>query len=300
MRVGAHYWPGIFWIDIANEKEWFKEAGLNVEVVDTSPDYFGSYQDVVSGKLDVQSFALFDLLQQNARGADLVVVLVGDSSAGGEKIIGRPGINGLKDLKGKRVALIQGTYLEYIFEAATKQAGLNPASVQIVDVAGEKTPEALISGMVDAITAWESYAGQGLKAIKGNILFSTAQIPGLDPQVYALRREFIQKRPDEVRKFLRVWQQACEYIRKQPDEAFAIVAEVNGQTPQQVREFAALDKILDQRDNELAFSFTSGFDSLHGAAGKINAFMLDKAMTDKRLDSTRFRDPSFLREPDGR
>jgi NitT/TauT family transport system substrate-binding protein len=296
MTVAAYYWPGMFWIDIANQKGWFAEAGLNVRVVDTNPDYYGSYQSVRNGTLDVQSFALFDLMKLNASGADLVAVLSGDSSSGAEKVVARAGIERMTDLAHKRLALPKGTYLEYIFEAAAKRAGLDPSRVTIVDVPGEKLAESLASGAVDAITAWEPYATRGRDSVKGSILFDTSMISGLDPQVYALRREFLEKRPEDVRKLLRVWQRTSEFMRKSPDEALAIVAAVNKQSVADVRAFTTLDRVLDVRDNELAFSFSSGFDSLHGAARQISDFMIARRITPKPIDGTRFLDASFVRE----
>lgn len=62
LRVGAYYWPGEYWVDIAHKKGWFREAGVNVEWVDTNADYFASFDDLANGKLDVVCFSLFDLL----------------------------------------------------------------------------------------------------------------------------------------------------------------------------------------------------------------------------------------------
>jgi NitT/TauT family transport system substrate-binding protein len=296
ITVAAYYWPGMFWIDIANRKGWFREAGLDVRIVDTNADYYGSYQNVRDGTLDVQSFAMFDLMQINARGADLVGVLAGDSSVGAEKIVSRAGITRLTDLAGKSIALPRGTYLEYIFHAAAARVRLDTSRVKIVDVPGEKVAEALTAGRVDAMVAWEPYATQTLDALKGRVLFETSQIPNLDPQVYAMRRQFIQQRPDDVRKLLHVWQRTGEFIRTHPDEAFAIVAEVNHQPIEAVRELARLDRIFDLHDNELAFSFSTGVDSLHGSARKINDFLLANGVTRQPLDSAQFLDPSFVRE----
>lgn len=45
IRVSAYYWPSMYWVDIANKKGWFKEAGLNVEAVDTNANFFASFDD---------------------------------------------------------------------------------------------------------------------------------------------------------------------------------------------------------------------------------------------------------------
>ena len=138
----------MYWLGIADAKGWFKEAGLDVQLVDTSTDYLASIKDLVKGRFDVNDLVLFDLLDSVARGADLVGVINVDYSSGADKLIARPGIEQLADLKGKRIALPQKSYLSYILEVAIARAGLKANDVQIVDIPAEKAPEALINGGV--------------------------------------------------------------------------------------------------------------------------------------------------------
>ena len=141
-------------------------------------------------------------------------------------------------------------------------------------------------------TLWVSEA---LATTHGQILFDSSQIPGLATSVYGLRRSFVAEHPDQVRKFLQVWQRASTYVREHREETFAIIAAANHHTVEQVRDFAALDDIFDERDNKLAFSFASGYDSRHGTAHQISDFLLAKGLTDRPLDSESFLDPSFVR-----
>lgn len=62
IRIGAYYWPGFYWADITHQQGWFREAGLNVEWVDTNADYFASFNDFYAGKFDVVTFTQFDFL----------------------------------------------------------------------------------------------------------------------------------------------------------------------------------------------------------------------------------------------
>jgi NitT/TauT family transport system substrate-binding protein len=68
IKIATNYWSGQFWIDIAAEKGWFEEAGLNVEYIDTNTDYFQGLQDVVDEKIDVNQFTLYDLLEWRIEG----------------------------------------------------------------------------------------------------------------------------------------------------------------------------------------------------------------------------------------
>jgi NMT1/THI5 like len=198
--IGA-WWA--YWIGIAAAKGWFREAGLNVQLVDCNADYSGSEKDLVEGRLDTNTFVLFDLLDYIAQGAVLVGVINADYSAGSEKLVARAGIEQIGDLKGKKIGVPHNSYLRYVLEVAIGRVGLKPKDVQIVDLQPEKVTE-------------------------------------------------------------------------------------------EVRQFAKIDKILDLRDNELAFSFAAGFDSLHGAVRQMNDFMIARGMTAKKLDSSQFLEGSFL------
>lgn len=295
VRVGASYWPGQYWVDIAHRKGWFKEAGLDVEWVDTNADYFGSFDRLVEGKLDLVNMTQFDFLLYNARGKRLVGFLSTDYSSGADALIARPGIGAVRDLAGKRLALSKGTYLEYIWTVVAERAGLAPAAVTLVDAPGEKAHELLRRGEADAILTWEPFASQGLAAVKGARLFDSSMIPGVSWSIFAARPELLEKREAELHKFVQVWQRATQFIRDKPEEAFAIVAEVNGKTAAEVRAFAAQDHILDLRDNLLAFSYAAGFESLHGSSRRMLDFMAAQGIARERSDTGALFDARFVR-----
>jgi NitT/TauT family transport system substrate-binding protein len=294
IRVADFYRPGAYWIGIASVKGWFRESGLNIQLVYYHANDPASEKDLVEGRLDVDTFGLFDLLGYIARGADLVAILNADYSAGSEKLIARDAIEQLADLKGKKIAVSQNSYFAEILEVALGRVGLNIQDVQIVDIPTEKTAEALIKGEVDAALTFEPYATQGLDAIKGHVLFDTSQAPGLSPTLMIVQRKFIEGRPNDVSAFVKVWQRTTIFIKEHPDEAFGIIAILNKKTPAEVRQFAGLYKILDVRDNVQAFSFAAGFDSLHGAVRQVNDFMIARGITDKKLDSSYFLEGSFI------
>lgn len=294
LRVGAYYWPGNFWIDIAHKQGWFGEAGLNVESVNTNADYFASFDDLAAGRLDVVGMTFFDLLLQRARGRPLLGFLACDIAAGAEALIARPGIAGVKDLKGKRVGLPEDTYIEFMWTIVAARAGLAPGAVTQVNIVAEKADEELKAGRVDAVFTWEPVAGAALAAVRGKKLFDSAELPGIAWSVYAAREETLRSRAADVHKFLAVWQRSGAFLRNRPEEAHAIVAAVNRKTPAEVAAFARLNRVLDLNENRAAFSFASGFDSLHGAARMMIDFQLRHGLVDKQIDTTELLDPRFV------
>jgi NitT/TauT family transport system substrate-binding protein len=299
MKISKYYWPGEFWIEIADAKGWFKEAGLNVKIIDTNKDYYQSLQDMAEGKLDVNTFPLFGLMEFRNKGSDLVLVLNSDISWGAEAIVAKRSIKDIKGLKGKTVAVKQGDYTEYILDIVLNSHGLTMNDIRPIDISTEKAPQAFIEGNVDAYIAWEPLASEGIKNGEGVKLFDTSQIPGILPAGICFHRTFIQKRSQDVQAFVNVWHKTTEYIKTNPKEALGIIAKNYKVSLGEVQAFMQVDKILDLKDNIASYSFGSGFDSLHGAAKNIHTYMIKKRLSaEKILDSKFFLNNKFIRNLD--
>jgi NitT/TauT family transport system substrate-binding protein len=295
VRIAVYYWPGSFWMNIANEKGWFKEAGLAVTIVNTNPDYFASFKDLVEGRLDVNDLTLFDVMLLNSKGADLIGIASTDQSAGADGIVARAGIDSLAALKGKRIGASKGTYVEYMLSIVLAREGLAMSDVSLVDMPGEQAPERLAAGVVDAVVTWEPALTEAVEKGHGHKLWDSTIIPGISPSLLTTRAAVVRERPEDLQKLLAVWQRATEFIQQHPEEAFAIVARVNKKTLAEVRQFAAVDPLLDRRANLVAFSYAAGFDSLHGSARMMNGFMLKQKLTPKPLDSIALLNDRFLK-----
>lgn len=294
MNIAKYYWPGQFWVEIAHNKGWFKEAGLNVVLIDTNPDYFASLADVIEGKIDVNGFSLFDLINFNIAGSDLVMVINADNSTGAEALVAKPGIKSMKALIGKTIGVNKGSYMEYILSEAMDKAGVNKNDVILQDISIELSAEAFNEENIDAVITWEPHVSEIIDNAGGRKLFDTSEIPGISPNGQAFLRRFIDQRPGDVQAYVNVWHKTTQFIKQNPAKAFGIIAQIYDQSPGQVQAFTQQDRILDYRNNIVAFSYGSGFDSLHGVARRINNFLIDNKITDKQLDSTEFIDARFI------
>lgn len=295
IKISRYYWPGQYWQEIAQKKGWFREAGLNVELVDTNSDYYGSLQDMVEGKMDANDFTLFDFLRFNLSGADLVMVVHTGDSYGVDALVAKEDIETIKDLQGKTVGVEKGSYLEYLLDVVLKRNGLSAADIRTVDIAAEAAEEAFIQKTVDAIMTWEPFVTPAIEKGNGRKLFDTSQLPGLLPSGTAFHRRFIEKRPVDVKAFVEVWQRTSTFIKEHPQEAFGMIAEIYRVPLEEVQAFAQIDKIMDLSTNRNSFSYVAGIESLHGKARLINYFLIDKGLVERQLDSANCLDGSFIK-----
>ena len=295
MKVAKYYWPGEFWVEMADKKGWFKDAGLNVELIDTNLDYVKSLEDLAAGKIDTQNVSLFDVINFKVAGVNLAMVINTDNSFGAEAIVAKSEIKSLRDLKGKTIGVGKDSYVEYILSVAMKRAGVSADEITLKNIIPEEAAEELSKDSVHAIITWEPIVTEVIKKNNGQKLFDTSEIPGVSPNGQVFHRSFIESRPGDVQAFVNVWNKTTLFIKENPREAMKIIADIYQKTPGEVQALAQTDKILDFRDNHTAFSFGSGFDSLHGSTRRINAFLIEKGITKELFDSTEFLDDQFLR-----
>jgi NitT/TauT family transport system substrate-binding protein len=294
LRLATYEWPGSYWIDVALKKGWFEAAGLKVERIDVDRRYFAAQDDVAGGKLDAMSFSHFDLVRHVAVGHDLVGILATDYSDGAEALIAKTQFHRLRDLKGRRVALHRGTYLEYLLSIAAERDGIALEDMTLIDRTSDMAVEDFKSGRVDAVFGWEPYVGYALKA-GGVSLFSTADFPGLTYSIMTVRREFLETNKAQLAALIRVWRRSERFVRENPDEAAAIAANAFGEPYDDVRGLMHTVRELDLADNFRAFSYAAGFESLHGSWRRMNDFMLDQGLVTSRVDSPAHLDANFIR-----
>ena len=103
LRIAYSDWPGWTAFEIAIQKGWFKEAGVDVKF--DWFEYAPSMEAFAAGKVDAVMMTIGDALVTGAPGARSVGILVTDYSNGNDMIVAQPGIRDLKGLKGKKVGL---------------------------------------------------------------------------------------------------------------------------------------------------------------------------------------------------
>ena len=141
------------------------------------------------------------------------------------------GIEGVADLKGKRVGTTMGTIAEYFLGRSLELSGLSAKDLAVIDV---RTPDewvnAVVSGDVDAVCTAEPYSSSAADALGTNAVKWSAH--GGQP-LYALaisRREWIEEKADTLARFLRSLDRAEEYAAQNSAQAKIIVQENLGLT----------------------------------------------------------------------
>ena len=232
IKIAYSDWPGWTVLEIAKQKGWFKEAGLDVEL--DWFDYSPSIDAFSAGKVDAVTIVAGDALVSGASGAKSKFVCLTDYSEGSDMIVGGPGVNSIKDLKGKKVG-VELTLVEHeLLLPALKVNGMSQSDVTLVGTATDKTPQALASGQVSAVGAWYPIAGQALTQVAGSKkLFTSADAKGLIFDVIAVNPTSYGAHKEEWTKIAAIFYKCVAYLKDPAtaDDAVKIMAAKVGADP---------------------------------------------------------------------
>jgi NitT/TauT family transport system substrate-binding protein len=147
-----------------------------------------------------------------------------------DRVIGQPGIKSMEDLRGKRVAVPEGTSGDMLLRLALEEAGMTLADVQVTSMDPSTIVTAFASGQVEGAGIWYPFVDVIRQRVTDlNELSSNADF---FPEV-AFPSSFIvsnAKADDEatIRKMNAVIKEALDYRRDNLDESVKITAEFLG------------------------------------------------------------------------
>ena len=301
LKIGYSDWPGYTAWEIAIQKGWFKEAGVEVQFIFF--EYGPSIDAFAAGKIDAVTMVCGDALVSGANGKPSTAIVIEDYSNGNDMIIGKPGVNGFKDLKGKKVGLEFGLVEHLLLLKGLEAAGMKDTDVEIVKVATNDTPQTLASGGVDAIGAWYPVSGQALRQVPGSKpLYTSKDVPGLIYDALHVSKESLNSRRDEWKKVVGVWFKVVDYINNpatRPDAAKIMAAKV-GVNAKQYEKSMEGTAFLDLKGNLAHLRRSEGLDSVYGSLKIANNFYLKAGVYKDSQDPKGYLDPSLVEEVSGK
>ena len=294
LKIGFSDWPGWTGWQIAIDKGWFKEAGVEVDM--QWFDYSASLDAFSAGKLDGDFVANGDSLAIGANGAKNVMILITDYSNGNDQIVGKPGVKSVKDLAGKKVGIEVGLVEHLLLEHALKGAGMKLTDVTLVNAKTNETPQVLSSGSVAAIGVWQPISGQAMKLVPGSRpIFTSAQAPGLIYDALAVSPQSLKDRRDDWNKVMTVWYRILAYINdpKTSADALKIMSARDGVDPATYKPYVKGTRILSLAEAKKAFQKGDGLTSIYGSTKNADAFNVRNGVYKEAQSIDAYFDPSL-------
>ena len=273
ITIGYSDWPGWVAWQVAIEKGFFKEAGVNVDF--KWFDYSASINAFAANQLDALSVTNGDNLVIASGGTQGAMIMVTDYSAGNDVIIAKNGIHTINDLKGKKVAVEKGLVDHLLLSTALEDAKIQANEVTLVNSMTNELPQVFSSPDIAAIAVWQPVANQALKAVSGaKIIYSSKDKPGLIYDTLTVNKTHLAAHPEEWKKIIQVWDKTVKFINDPAThaEAVKIMATKVGVDPTQYEQFIGGTHLLDLEANQKVFTQGQGFDSIYGSTYHVNKF----------------------------
>ena len=191
--------------------EKFTPAGYKVEVIAYETPTDGK-NAVVTKSVDFGAYGIAAATLGGAAG-EPVVVIAAQCNKGMAVVSGvKSGINTVKDLKGKKVAILPGSTQEVVILDRLKQEGMSIKDVTSVRLAFSEMPAALERGDIDAYVGAEPGPSISVAKGVGKILEYPYSTPtGTLNMVMTTHEDTVKTKPDLIKVFLEIHRKATEY-----------------------------------------------------------------------------------------
>ncbi len=294
LKVGYSDWPGWVAWQVAIDKGWFKEAGVDVSF--EWFDYSASMDAYAAGKIDAVLMTNGDALVTGSGGAKSSMIMLTDYSNGNDMIVAKPGIKSLKDLKGKKVSVEPGLVEHLLLLNGLKKAGMKESDVTLVNAKTNEMPQMLASADISAVGAWQPISGQAMTGVPGSkAIYTSADEPGLIYDVLAVNPVSVKANRAEWQKIVKVWDRVVKYIddpKTQPDAVKIMSARV-GLTPEAYLPLLKGTKLLSLSAAKKIYVKGAGFKSIYGSTKTADSFNVANSVYKAAENVDAYIDPSF-------
>ncbi len=294
LAIAYSDWPGWVAWDIAVQKHWFDAAGVKVDF--KWFEYVPSMEAFSAGKVDAVAMTNGDQLVTGSSGAASVAILINDYSNGNDMVVARPGINDVAQLKGKKVGVEVGFVSHLLLLNALEAHQLSASDIQIVNVPTDQTPQALKSGAVDAIVAWQPNSGQALREVAGaKAVFSSRDVPGIIYDVLAVNPRSLAERRSDWEKVVEVWYQVVDFLSEEKNrpEALQLMSARVSLTPEQYAPLLQGTFLLGAAGNLKHYQPGDTLESIFQSSRVVDAFNVENGVYKVSQKPEAYLDPQL-------
>jgi sulfonate transport system substrate-binding protein len=282
-----HYAP----IFVAKQKKWLEEE---LSKVGAKPNL--KWSSFAAGPPINESFAAG---QQDFGFLGDTPAIIGKSAGINTRIIGltstgprslavvvpiKSAIKSPRDLKGKKVAVVKGSYAHHLLVLVLKKGGLTTSDIEFINLSQADIATSITNGTIDAAAIWEPLITKLETQGTVRVLADGTGIKK-GALVIIATNDFITKHRDQTKAILKAYQRGADFIRSNPKAAAQLIAKDVNLPPD------LLLKVLAKFDFNPTLQATD-IEELK----TVEIFMKNNAIIKSHVDIDAFADPSLTRE----
>ncbi len=232
VRIALQPIPHFAPLFVAKQKGWLQEEFLRQGAIVKWSSFLAGppmNESFAAGGQDIGLMGDAPALIGRAAGMDTRII--GRTSSGPAAlaiVVGKhSSIKSPKDLKGKKVATVKGSYAHHLLAIVLQNSGLTADDIRFLNMSQGDIGTALQKGDIDAGAIWEPLITRLTDEGTARVLVDGTGIKS-GILVIVATNSFVARNPDLVRKFLEVYERARDFLRENPREAARLISgEVN-------------------------------------------------------------------------
>ena len=195
-KIGVTEWIGYSVLSVAEVKGFWKELGLDVQVV-----FFNSGFDLntalIKEEIDISCGMLGNIFLRNYKDEDYNIIFHTNWSHGGDKIILKRGKNLLK-LKNKHIGVYSSSpAVTFFLDSFFKENKMNYSDFKIISKPSSRILKDFIANKFDLILNYDPNALLAISEGNGKLLATTRDFPGVIPEGWFTKKGWINKTPKQ-------------------------------------------------------------------------------------------------------
>lgn len=222
IKVGVFVYPGFGSFYVAQEKEFFKKQGINVELVQVSvdsaiPALESNQIQMLTGTTDMMAIIADS-------GVAAKQIFSTSISYGADGVVVTKDVQNISDLKGKKVYTSYGYPGHFFFRYLADKSGLSNKDVELINLDSETIGSSFVASKIDAGVTWEPWLSKVSERTNGKVLVSSKDEPGIITDIILARNDVVKNRREDVKRVMRGFFEAVDWWKNNPTEGNAIVA----------------------------------------------------------------------------
>ncbi len=292
LRIALPTWVGYGPLYVAQEKDFFGECGIEVElsIVEGLAE---RKQALASGKLDGLATAADVFVNLNAVDIPIGIVWVLDRSNGADGIVATSDVKSPADLKGKTIATEIGTTEHLFLLRVLEQYELTGDDIDLLPMTIGEAGAAFVAGKVDAAVTYDPYLAQGIEA--GGIAFTTAEYNIDLVDAIGFTNDVIENNPDAIQSFVKAMSMAADYIAQNSVESYGIMAKGLKLEEKDVTDTIAKLECYDLKGNLEQMGTEENPGKIYETTADEADFYLEQTIIEKEPDINSMIAPQFVR-----
>ncbi len=211
---------------VAEDKGFFAEEGLNVEVVGPFEAGPAEMDALAAGQIDIGYVGIAPAVLAAARKVPISVI--SGVNLEGSGLVTGASIKSVSELKSKKIATPTPGSIQYVMLGmllAANNLGYNDIELFPGTVKPPDMPQSLQTGRIDGYFVWEPFVAKSVVGGYGKVLVESKEIwPGHPCCVIVAGGDFARSQDGTVAAVIRAHRKAIAFIESNPAEAKAIAS----------------------------------------------------------------------------